>query len=64
MRDRATHPRYGDRTACRVCGADIEYHGATHGWIDRGGNTTCDQSGMATDDKPLPKTKHKPGRDA
>lgn len=41
MRDRATNPRFGDQTACKFCGLDIEYHGKKVGWIDRGGNSRC-----------------------
>jgi hypothetical protein len=45
-RDRATQPMLGDQTACKICGQDIEYHGADGkpkpgDWIDRGGNSTC-----------------------
>lgn len=67
-RDRATHPMEGDRTACRVCTSDIEFHGKGSGWIDRGGNRYCDSSGMAPRDKegeriPLPHKLHKPYSD-
>lgn len=40
-RDRANDPRYGDQTACKWCGLDVEYHGPEGGWIDRGGNRSC-----------------------
>ena len=36
----------GDRAACRVCGSDIEWHGALYGWVDRGSNRWCDRSGQ------------------
>lgn len=38
--------RVGDRRACARCGADIEWHGRAAGWVDRGGNTRCADSGM------------------
>lgn len=39
-RDRSRNPRYGDQTACRFCGLDIEYHGAGY-WSDRGSSDWC-----------------------
>lgn len=67
-RDRATRPRFGDQTSCRTCGSDIEYHGGQDGWIDRGSNTHCDESGAAQWDQdgvpiPLPHQKHQPTSD-
>lgn len=32
---------YGDRSACKCCGQDIEFHGGKHGWIDRGSDRFC-----------------------
>lgn len=31
--------RIGEQTACANCGQDIEWHGKTHGWRDRGNGT-------------------------
>jgi len=45
MSDAIARARFGDRRACRVCDADIEFHGAKAGWLDRGGNRFCDTSG-------------------
>lgn len=33
--------RYGDHSACRCCGQDIEFHGKRDGWRDRGGDRFC-----------------------
>ena len=60
-----TRAKLGDRQACATCGLDIEYHGKAHGWIDRGGNTRCDQGGGAKwdgDGVPveMPHRKHAP----
>jgi len=66
-RDRATSPRLGDQTACRFCGGDIEWGGDV--WRDRGGNTTCADSGYAQFDEngasiPFPEgQKHQPVSD-
>ncbi len=49
---------YGQRTACKYCGQDIENHGRKQ-WIDRGGNRQCCpfiKNGEAV----TPKTKHAP----
>lgn len=60
-RERATKPRVGDRTGCRFCEADIEYHGKKYGWIDRGGNMRCKASGMLPEDDQTPTDqKHSP----
>lgn len=59
-RDRSTTPMEGDRTACRVCDMDIEYHGKGSGWIGRGGDSLCSDSGASG---PLPRTRHKPYSD-
>lgn len=42
---RRTAASYGERAACKVCNSDIEFHGDA-GWIDRGGNSYCDESGQ------------------
>lgn len=33
--------KFGTQTSCAKCGADIEYHGARAGWLDRGSGTEC-----------------------
>ncbi len=33
--------RIGARAICRHCGAEIEYHGKAHGWIDHGSGRKC-----------------------
>lgn len=40
-----TAVEYGTQTTCGTCGSDIEYHGEA-GWLDRGSNTYCDESGQ------------------
>jgi hypothetical protein len=74
-----TRARYGDQRACQLCGANIEFHGSPRrrndgsvltdmvvgGWIDRGSNRFCDESGMVRRDEngakvPFPHVLHKP----
>lgn len=38
-------PSYGTQSACATCGMDIEYHGTDGGWIGRGSDRYCDESG-------------------
>lgn len=45
LSSRRTAASYGERAACKVCNSDIEFHGDA-GWIDRGGNSYCDESGQ------------------
>jgi hypothetical protein len=59
--------RYGDQEACKTCGMDIAFHGKKLGWIGRGGDRFCDQSGASKYDRygeyrKLPHKLHKPGR--
>jgi hypothetical protein len=59
--------RYGHREACKTCGMDIEFQGKKLGWIGRGGDRFCDQSGASKYDRygeyrKLPHKLHKPGR--
>lgn len=43
-------PAYGTQTTCATCRMDIEYHGPEDGWIGRGGDAHCDESGGAPRD--------------
>jgi hypothetical protein len=57
--------QFGDQRACGTCEADIEWHGRTVGWLDRGSITTCDESGQAWQDvngvpHRYPRRKHSP----
>lgn len=55
--------RFGEQTACRYCGHDIEFHGREHGWIDRGSGRNClPYTDRATGEIVTPKTKHAPPR--
>lgn len=52
---------HGDRESCRTCGQDIEWHGRSAGWRDRGGNRECvpyQHNGEIV--QPKPGTKHGP----
>lgn len=56
--------KIGQRSVCRYCGQDIEFHGRNPGWIDRGANRGCspfidNKAGVIV----RPKTKHAPSRD-
>ena len=60
---------YGDRSACALCGHDIEYHGKKEGWNDRSGIRFCDEGGAArydVDGVPVafPHVLHKPATGA
>jgi len=44
MSERIARAKVGDRRACRICDADIEFWGKKVGWIDRGGNRFCTPS--------------------
>jgi hypothetical protein len=35
---------YGERSICRRCDLEIEFHGKRI-WLDRGGNSTCASDG-------------------
>lgn len=48
---------YGTQSSCETCGMDIEYHGPDAGWIGRGSDRYCDESGAAG---PLPHELHAP----
>lgn len=58
----ARQPRatIGTQCACKYCGQDIEFHGRSVGWIDRGAGRTClpfTRKGETV----RPTTKHAPG---
>lgn len=52
--------RYGERASCKTCKMDIEFHGSKTGWIGRGSDRFCDESGSAVPN--LPHKLHKPYR--
>lgn len=58
-----TGPRDGERSACTVCGMDVEWWKGS-GWVGRGGDTLCSDSGAYPIDAngvsiPLPRKKHR-----
>ncbi len=56
--------KYGARAICQCCEQDIEFHGARHGWLDRGANRFCalmpDPDNRGAWLKVKRKKKHKP----